>query len=63
MNHEIQAPAKKIAELIEGQSGRTCAVFAVIGDEDYARASPEDLFDDGVRVTPGHEKKLLNPIR
>ncbi|WP_426172618.1 hypothetical protein [Pseudoduganella sp. R-34] len=63
MNREIQSLAKKLAELIEEKTGRTCAVVAITGDEDYARLSPDALFDGGVRVEPGHEAKLLNLIR
>jgi hypothetical protein len=63
MNHEIQSLAKKLAELIEEQTGRTYAVVAITGDEDYARVSPDALFDNGVRVELGHAAKLLNAIR
>lgn len=63
MNQEIQLLAKKLAELIEEKTGRTCAVIAITGDEDYARVAPDALCDDGVRVQPGYTAKLLNPIR
>ena len=62
-SESISQLARRLADLIASTKGKSCALVVIAGtDDDYAHAAPDQILDDAVRVMPGYDIELLNPM-